>query len=129
MIIFIWGNSLVPASQSSELSGGITYQIYEFLHLSIDFELFHHFIRKVAHFSEYAILGVFTISWMKEFINQPKFSVILCFLVACIDETIQYFVPGRSNQFSDVCIDTCGALFGIFVFIIILNMLRKRNVS
>ena len=50
---------MLPAIESSNISGGLSYKVYEFLNLNLDFELFHTFIRKCAHFIEYAILGVF----------------------------------------------------------------------
>ena len=37
---------------------------------------------------------------------------MLSFLYACSDEFHQFFIAGRSAQFTDVMIDTCGALIG-----------------
>ena len=109
--LFIFSNSMLPAVESSDISGGISYKIYELLSLNIDFELFHTFIRKCAHFIEYAILGVFAgLSFEKEYFWKI---LVLCILVACCDETIQLFVEGRSGQISDVLLDSIGALTGI----------------
>ena len=35
-------------------------------------------------------------------------------LYAVTDEIHQYFVPGRSCEFRDICIDSAGVLCGIF---------------
>ncbi len=109
--LFIFSNSMLPAIESSDISGGISYQIYELLNLNIDFELFHTFIRKCAHFIEYAILGVFAgFAFKKEYFIKIA---LLCILVASCDETIQLFVEGRSGQVSDVLLDSIGSLTGI----------------
>ena len=38
--------------------------------------------------------------------------------IACIDETIQAFVPGRSPGIRDVCIDSCGAAAGMLLLLL-----------
>lgn len=109
---FIFSNSLTPAIESDHISNGITYQIYTFLNLNIDFDIFHVFIRKLAHFIEYAGLGFFAgFSFDKE---KRKTAILLCILVACCDETIQLFVEGRSGQISDVLLDSFGSLVGVY---------------
>lgn len=109
--LFIFSNSMLPAIESSNISGGLSYKIYELLNINIDFELFHTFIRKCAHFIEYAILGVFAgFAFKKEYFIKI---VLLCILVASCDETIQLFVEGRSGQISDVLLDSIGSLTGI----------------
>lgn len=101
---FIFYNSSLPAVESSNVSEGITYKIYEFLNLNIDFHTFHVFIRKLAHFTEYFGLGIFAY-----YAFDFKLTLILCFIVACFDETIQLFVTGRSGQISDVFLDSMGS--------------------
>ena len=46
-------------------------------------------------------------------------------MTACTDEFHQYFVPGRSAEFKDVCIDTAGALAGLMILYFILKVVRK----
>jgi len=38
-----------------------------------------------------------------------------CFLYACSDEIHQLFVPGRSGKFTDVLIDSAGALLAVLL--------------
>ena len=52
-------------------------------------------------------------------------SVMLCFFYACTDEFHQLFVPGRSGEFTDVCLDTVGATFGILLVMIIVWIVEK----
>lgn len=117
--LFIFSNSLLPAQESSDISSGLSYKIYELLNLNIDFELFHVFIRKTAHFVEYAILGVFaSLSFKKEYFLRI---LLLCVFVASIDECIQLFVDGRSGQISDVLLDSIGSFTGIGVNTLLMN--------
>ena len=116
---FIFYNSSLPAIESSNISEGLTYKIYEFLNLNIDFELFHVFVRKLAHFTEYFGLGLFAY-----YAFDFKLAFILCCLVACCDETLQLFVEGRSGQVSDVLLDSIGSSCSI----VLLKMKEKLYV-
>lgn len=74
-------------------------------------------IRKTAHFSIYALLGIFVFCYINTYEikkrNKILISIYICFLYACSDELHQYFIPERSCEFKDVCIDSLGALFGM----------------
>lgn len=84
-------------------------------------EYFEHPIRKLAHFSEYAVLGslVFTLwaQWFKRERRWYLITVIWVFISACLDEFHQFFVPGRYASFLDVLLDTTGGIFGMLVCI------------
>lgn len=82
------------------------------------------FVRKGAHFMEYAVLGVFSFFTYITYTKIPlKFRLIIipatCLLFSISDEIHQLFVPGRSGEIRDVCIDFCGSLLsiGILTFI------------
>ena len=71
------------------------------------------FIRKLAHFTEYFILGVIFYQVYIKYVNFKKLAVILIthgFMTAVLDETLQTFIPNRSGQFTDVLIDTLGVI-------------------
>lgn len=89
----------------------------------------HPIIRKVAHFSIYLLLGTLVMFCAQTFkgCKEYKFdaSVMLCFFYACTDEFHQLFVPGRSGEFTDVCLDTVGATFGILLVMIIVWIVEK----
>lgn len=92
-------------------------------------------IRKCAHMSEYALCGWFTIYAIKGLVRNKWaaciFAETIVILYAISDEFHQYFVPGRSASPLDVCIDSLGAMIGIWVFmvcaIIIDNIKRKKK--
>lgn len=78
-------------------------------------------VRKTAHFTEYAILGILFYLNLRHHSGQkqsPKlFALAILFsaLYACTDEFHQLFVPGRTGQPFDVLVDTLGATFGCLV--------------
>ena len=74
------------------------------------------FIRKSAHFIEYAIFGFFTARAFKLSNKSPWFAVPFCALYAASDEYHQTFTPGRSGELGDIALDSLGATFGIFIY-------------
>lgn len=86
-------------------------------------------VRKLAHFSLYAVGGMLTFAFMNEFKISTKkkilFSILLCCAYSITDEVHQLFVPGRSGEVRDVLIDTSGAILGIAIFYSAKNFLRK----
>ena len=91
-----------------------------------------HIVRKTAHFSIYAALG-FCVSCAagkrKPLSKNSIYSLIVCFAYACSDEIHQYFVPERSCQFTDVLIDTSGALTGIVISFAVMFVFFKIKKS
>ncbi len=81
------------------------------------------YIRKGAHFSEFALLG-FLLSLL--FGRNRKawytllFSSLLSFLCGCADEFHQHYVSGRGPAFTDVLIDFSGSIIGIAIGFLIL---------
>ena len=130
VLMFIWGNSLVPGETSGEISDGVTAFIARVL--GIESETMGHYVRKAAHFTEYAVLGI-TISvlllWIGERGKDYFMPLGLCML-ACpfIDETIQLFTPDRGAMISDMWIDIGGfALGSVIVLLINRTVHAKRN--
>lgn len=120
MLIFIWGNSLEQAATSKAVSGiltGIVANVLQFLHIHVEFFVLHHLVRKLAHFTEFTILGVFVYKALYVFkvAKGLTTAVVIGFLSAVVDETIQVFIPGRSSQVSDVVLDSCGVLVGVLI--------------
>ena len=88
-------------------------------------------IRKTAHFSEYAVLGVGALNLAKNLARRgsgrcASIGVLLAFaLVAVADETLQLFVPGRSGSLRDVAIDLAGYTFGVLCATLVVKHRRK----
>lgn len=92
-------------------------------------------VRKGAHMAEFAALSFLCSLFAASFgVKLKNFAAAFAFAVfyAATDELHQLFVEGRSCQFSDVCVDSVGALLGVGAAILLcLLFLRlfKRNKS
>lgn len=128
MVAVIWGNSLVPGTGSSGISLTVMEAAHDVLRaLGLPCEWLTNFIvRKTAHFTEYAVLGILVSQAL-----DPRHAVdvralgltaLICVLVPSIDETIQLFVSGRSGQVTDVLLDCCGAATGILLRSLIVHL-------
>lgn len=89
-------------------------------------------IRKTAHATEYAVLGIFISGAVYEADRRKKYTLgipwLLGTLYAGTDEFHQLFVPGRSGQIRDVVIDSCGVLAGVLIAGCVTNHKKKvRN--
>jgi VanZ family protein len=119
-LAFIWGNSMTPGTESHEMSGGILQWISRLLNLSASSEeILHLLIRKAAHFCEFALLGLL-LTWRVGMTGRSGAN--LCcpallggLLAACMDESIQLFIPERGPSIRDVAIDSAGVVLGITV--------------
>jgi VanZ family protein len=69
-------------------------------------------LRKGAHVTEYAVLGVLLVRAIGR--ETPAF--LLGVAYAATDEIHQHFVSGRHSSPIDVAIDSTGVLLGILVF-------------
>lgn len=127
VLAFIWGNSAMPGQTSGALSGwvgGLLSRILPFLTTENGL----HFLRKAAHFSEFAALGM-VLTWLFGMVaNRPLWRCSLPLVsgaaAACIDETIQIFSPGRYCSILDVLIDCSGVLIGIIVLYLLFHISR-----
>ena len=123
VLLFIWGNSMADGSQSEAVSGSVTTWFSAFLRFNPETaQKFHYALRKAAHFTEFAALGLL-LAWLFGMMGTKKGRLfclpLLCsFGAACVDETIQIFAEGRSPSLIDVGIDACGAAAGIGLLLI-----------
>lgn len=116
-VLFIYSNSIKPAVVSSVDSGRVLRIVRECLitqGVSTQW-LTEHFVRKMGHFSEYAVLGILLFECLRsyEFTKERRHHIHLTagYMIPFIDETIQLFINGRSGQISDVWLDCSGIVF------------------
>ena len=92
---------------------------------------YEHFVRKMAHFAEYAYMGMLVYVLWNQWICQSRKLYLLTtgwvFLSAAGDEFHQYFVPGRWASPWDVLLDTCGGVFGMLFCIGAAALYRKQR--
>ncbi len=132
-----------PAYVSSNESGTALVYINNVLHI-FGIEVSEFVIRKMAHFSEFMILGILLNANMQKLTKSAMqklciicttpinrrlthiTSLLLGVICAMIDETIQLFSYGRSCEVRDVWIDFSGVILGTIIFMLIIHALDTR---
>lgn len=131
MIGVIWGNSLVPGTGSGSISLAVMHAVRSVLDaLSLPSAWVTNFVvRKTAHFTEYAVLGMLATNTFDPGRTRERFRIaamcLLLVLVPSIDETIQLFIDGRSGQVTDALLDCCGAATGVVLSYVVSHMLHR----
>ena len=126
--LFIWIVVIFFLSSgqgSSTRTSLIIRPILEFLFPNASFEtiaLYHGIIRKCAHFTEYAVLGLlacraFAASVVDSIRRYfPLLAVGIVVIVAASDEFNQSFNPERTSSLVDVMIDACGGITSALIY-------------
>lgn len=129
ILIFCFSNQ--ASDTSSKVSGKVlSYFINNFDIIKRFYgahpNMVHTIIRKMAHFSIYMLLGIMVCLMLNAFMIRWAGSktAFICLFYAISDEFHQYFIPGRSSQVLDVCIDFAGSLTGIVVTTVFLILLK-----
>lgn len=135
LIVFMFSNQ--NGNESHETSQTITKIVVRILTYNQNLtesqeinliESTNYFIRKLAHFSIYAIGGILIYNYINTFeLRQNKkviISIIVGGLYATFDELHQYFIAERSAQILDVCIDSSGIIIGV-IFTYLINKIKK----
>lgn len=143
--IVIFCFSAQDATASTAVSDGVLHKIAEICtawipvdaaeigsknHVSMAF-----LIRKIAHFTLYFILGIFSSAAMFSFAAKHHRSLTaswftawsFCIFYASTDEFHQLFVPGRTGKFLDIGIDSLGALLGSLLLLFFVQRSIHRN--
>ncbi len=124
-LIVIWGHSLMPSDVSGGESNFVTQILIKLLPFIKNEEQAEFFVRKAAHFTEFAILAVFIAIALSTLIK-PGFkfainTVLFGLFASFIDETLQLFVEGRSGEIRDMWVDLAGVCLGTLIMTLILK--------
>ena len=128
----IFCESAKPADVSAAESGWLVstvgrlfipgYENWDKKRVEIFVEKYDHPVRKAAHATEYAVLAILLFGALykasdDDLPDKKRCAVawLIGSLYAITDELHQIFVPGRSCEIKDMCIDSCGALAGVFL--------------
>lgn len=135
----IFAFSAQTKEESGAVSESFTYHMVSstrtFFHLDLSdarvkeiADMIEGLVRKAAHMAEYGILSVLLYIWIGQwemrFLRRGGTAVGATAVYAATDEIHQLFVAGRSGRFSDVCIDSAGALAGVIVFVLLVRLVR-----
>lgn len=135
ILTFVWvavifSFSLQPGEVSGDMSGSFLRKILEWFAPGVfeqldtmpqeQLEFWHTVLRKCAHFSEFAVLGVLSSMTLLQtkLSRRGLIAMGFCLAVAAMDETLQLFVDGRAGRVVDVMIDGAGAGCGVLAVII-----------
>lgn len=137
--IIIFGFSNQDGEKSGSISEKVTKWIVDINPITknlpeeekqIEVENMHTFIRKLAHFSIYTVIGILLMSlcmtYRLKMKNKFIISLLSGFIYASTDEIHQLFIKGRSGQISDVLLDTAGVIMGIFIVFLISRIIIKN---
>lgn len=125
MVSFAFIQSLMPGTISSEESGSVLDFLINILKsFGVDADISEFIIRKMAHFTEYAVIGMLMLSCAYSFdrLKPYKYYAQVLFFglaTAVCDETIQLYVPDRAGQVNDVLLDFSGMVTGAFIMLVI----------
>ena len=87
-----------------------------------------HTVRKLAHFSEFLLLGAMsTLTQFQTNQKNPTLSLLFGLLCAMADETIQLTVPGRSGRVQDVWIDFAGVTVAVTATFLFRHFHQKKS--
>ena len=133
IVVFIFSSEV--GNESSVTSGNTIRAIFTFFCNDIEYtkleqiiDIFQPLVRKIANLTLYTIGGFFIYNFLYRFKLNKNKKITLSFLIGAIyaitDEIHQFFVPGRSSSMLDVFIDSVGIIIGIFIFIILLKIIK-----
>ena len=129
--ISIWPYSIIAifyfSGQEGETSSNLSRRIVGFfVHSEEMVDIIEPYVRKIAHFSEYALGGMLFVSLFSTFEWTDKGIMITSGLLgiwyAITDEFHQLLVPDRHGSIFDVYIDSLGFFTGVCVMMIILKI-------
>ena len=131
-LAFIWGNSLLPRTESQEISRGLLAELcaaLEHVGLHIDPQN-DHWLRKLAHFGEFGMLGAELGLLLCLNRRQSVQGFVNCafagLAVAVTDEALQ-LIPNRGSQVQDVLLDFAGFLTGLLLCGLLCGIIGRKR--
>jgi VanZ family protein len=126
---------LSTSSYGSALTAWLLRQALDFLHISISvaaFQSLHHFIRKLAHLSEYAMFALLLYGALgggKSYAWQARraaWCIGIAGIYSLTDEFHQLFVPERGASLLDSLLDTTGGALAMLALYLVSRMIQAR---
>lgn len=125
VIFYFSGKTSVTSDQQSYSVIETINQLFRHIGLNVKLaaEHWNFVVRKLAHISEYAVLGsLLYMAFSSTVLSKKKvgiYSLLVCIMYAVTDEIHQLFISGRTGKLSDIGIDAIGGLIGVTVMILI----------
>ena len=141
IMVMIFCFSMEPAARSDATSGKIAEKVADTVRpewrkytpsrrLSY-FNGVQHVVRKIAHFTEFAMLGMSLRLCLESWFGKRRWLWLICWMTgtfyAVLDELHQLLVDGRSGQWLDVLIDSSGVMTGVLIMTGAMLLIQRRN--
>ncbi|MEG1705249.1 MAG: VanZ family protein [Clostridia bacterium] len=131
ILVFLFSSQI--SDESSKTSGCLIETIIKLITGNnankVLIESLQHIVRKLAHFSIYAIGGILILSHINVSYENLKYkktiALIIGIIYAITDEIHQLFIPGRSGNIKDICIDSLGVATGILLIYLVRFYIMK----
>lgn len=131
-LAFIWGNSLLPRTESQEISRGLLAELCAALeHVGMHLDPQNdHWLRKLAHFGEFGLLGAELGLLLCLNRRQSVQGFVNCafagLAVAVTDEALQ-LISNRGSQVQDVLLDFAGFLTGLLLCGLLCGIIGRKR--
>ena len=125
-MIFIFIMSSFDATESNNQSNYIVNILINIFNIN-NLDILSYIVRKLAHLTEYTILGILISNMVKQINFKTYTGLIISVSYAISDEIHQLFIPGRSCQITDICIDTIGICIGFIIYKYILKFIKRKK--
>ena len=129
-LLFIWGNSLLSREQSSDESAWVMHLVTPLLEVFVGKgHVTEYLVRKLAHFTEFALLGFELLLWFAGARDKRRDALLLAaahgLFAALADETLQLF-SGRGSQIQDVWLDFAGVSAGAVLALLAAAAMNRK---
>lgn len=131
-LAFIWGNSLLPRTESQEISRGLLAELCAALeHVGMHLDSQNdQWLRKLAHFGEFGMLGAELGLLLCLNRRQSVQGFVNCafagLAVAVTDEALQ-LISNRGSQVQDVLLDFAGFLTGLLLCGLLCGIIGRKR--
>ncbi len=131
--MFIFSNSMQSGAASGLRSAAVTQWLNGGLaRMGVGWRFSERLVRKLGHFSEYALLGFWLMLSLRVYTRRILFAYFVAsvfgLLAGVLDEGIQMFADGRGSDVRDVVIDFSGVVFGLLAALFLLLLVRMFHV-
>lgn len=130
-VILFLSSSQASATETSRILGPLLKLLFPSAS-EATLQTMHFYIRKLAHLTEYAILGFFALrafahgGWGFARKYHVWLTVLTILTIASIDEINQSFEPSRTSSIWDVALDFTGGTIAVMVVLFYLRLARRR---
>jgi VanZ family protein len=136
-IVILWSISLAliffNSSQTGSESSGFSLEVASILSnvlsrigIRVDIEIFHSLIRMGGHVFQYFVFGYITL-WVILIYHLKWYNIFRTLYVMILDETIQFFTPGRAAEVFDIFLDSMGIFLAVLFFLITKQIFKKHG--